>query len=204
MPAEAVIRALRHVWLSLEPLDVPVAVMGGLALATWKYVRATRDVDLLVHFGENDTGEVLQRLRAADIRPKRDPPVTKLGQLDVVQLLYEPPESFLDLQIDLFLATSEYHLGALERRTAVCLPDVDIEIAVLTCEDLILHKLLSGRVIDRADAAGLLRANRESLELEYLTQWVGRLKLGAELREVWKDAFPEEELPGATASPQGL
>jgi hypothetical protein len=33
MPAEAVLRALRHVWLTLEPLDLPMAVMGGIALA---------------------------------------------------------------------------------------------------------------------------------------------------------------------------
>ena len=42
MPADAVLRALRHVWLTLEPLDLPMAVMGGIALATWKIVRATR------------------------------------------------------------------------------------------------------------------------------------------------------------------
>ena len=43
MPAEVVVRSLRHVWKTLQPLKLPMAVVGGLALATWKYVRAARN-----------------------------------------------------------------------------------------------------------------------------------------------------------------
>lgn len=46
MHPEAVLLALRRAWLAIEPLGLPVAVMGGLALAVWQHVRATRDVDL--------------------------------------------------------------------------------------------------------------------------------------------------------------
>ena len=46
MHGEAVIRTLRHVWVTLEPLELPMAVTGGIAMAAWKLVRATRDVDL--------------------------------------------------------------------------------------------------------------------------------------------------------------
>jgi hypothetical protein len=195
MPADTVLRALRHVWLTLEPLQLPMAVMGGIALATWKSVRATRDVDLLLGIRQHDPGELLAKLRAAEIRPKREPPITTLGQLSVIQLLYEPPETFVDLQIDLFLARSGYHLQALERRVFAQLPDLDVEVAVLACEDLILHKLLAGRIIDRADAAALLRANRESLDLDYVARWTHALKLTEEFTEAWKDALPGEPPP---------
>ena len=195
MPVEVVLNTLRHVWLTLKPLNVPVAVVGGIALATWKHVRATRDVDLLLDIEEKELSRVLQSLLDAKLRPKRDLSVTDLGQLGVIQLLYEPPETFMDLQVDLLLAKSDYHRNALERRVSVQLADLDIEIAVLTCEDLILHKLLAGRIIDRADAAALLRANRESLEFDYLLQWSDGLVLGKELAEVWNEAFPDEPLP---------
>jgi hypothetical protein len=42
---------------------------------------------------------------------------------------------------------------------------LDIELDVLTCEDLIVHKLLAGRLVDRADAATLLRVNRADLDI---------------------------------------
>ena len=196
MPADAVLRALGHVWLALRPLNIQVALMGGLALAAWKHVRATRDVDLLLGIAQLNPNRVVETLRVADIRPKRDPPqTTALGQLEVVPFLYEPPDTFVDLQIDLLLAKSDYHYEALRRRVSTRLPDLDLEIAVLACEDLILHKLLAGRLIDRADAAALLRANRDSIDFAYLTHWAQDLKLTPGLTEVWSEASPGVPLP---------
>jgi hypothetical protein len=190
MYPKAVLQSLGHVWLTLDRLGVPMAVTGGLALATWKHVRATRDVDLLVELAENKLDGLIQHLRGAGFRPKRSPPVTSLGQLDVLPLLYEPPEAFVELQIDLLLARSEYHRAALRRRISTALPGLDVPIAVLTCEDLILHKLLAGRLIDRADAAALLRANRNSLDWDYLTRWAHQLELTEDFDRVRQDAFP--------------
>ena len=190
MAGEAVLRALRHVWLVLKSLDVPAAVAGGLAMAAWRYVRATKDIDLLIGLGSNDVGQLLERFAEAKIRCKGDAPLASLGQLDVIQLLYEPPETFLEIQIDVLIGKSEYYQRALQRRLATRLPELDIEIAVLTCEDVILHKLLAGRIIDRADAAALLRANRESLDLDYLLQWSKEEGVFSGLTEAWNEAFP--------------
>ena len=191
MPGELVLQALRHVWRTLEPLNVPMAVIGGIALAAWKHVRATRDIDLLLGIGRENLDPVLQRLAAAGLRPKRTPPVTALGHLELVQLLYEPPNALMNLQVDLLLANSEYHREALTRRVPTTLPGLDVEIAVLACEDLVLHKLLAGRTIDLADAVALLRANRDTLDLNYLSRWAGKLAVETELAGVQKEAFPE-------------
>lgn len=40
VPGEQIFDALRHVWRTLAPLNVPMAIIGGLALATWKHVLA--------------------------------------------------------------------------------------------------------------------------------------------------------------------
>jgi hypothetical protein len=193
--AEVVLKALRHVWISLEPLHAPMAVMGGLALAAWRHVRATRDVDLLVGVSEEDLEPLLSTLTSAGLRPKRQPAVTSLGSLQILQLLYEPPGAYLDLQVDLLLAQSEYHRQALARRIPTRLAALDLDLYVLACEDMIVHKLLAGRLLDRADAAMLLRANRADLNLEYLLGWTRTLSLGAELAQVWEEAFPGEAMP---------
>jgi hypothetical protein len=190
VPGELVLNTLRHVWRTLRPLNIPMAVIGGLALAAWKHIRATKDIDLLLGAKPDDLDPILRQLLAAGMRPKRDPPVTRLGRLKLVQLLYEPSEALMELQIDLLLADSEYHQGALARRVPTNVPGLDMEIAVLACEDLVLHKLLAGRMIDLADAVALLRANRSSLDLNYLRRWAGQLALDAELAGVWKEAFP--------------
>ena len=56
-------------------------------------------------------------------------------------------------------------------------------------------ELLAGRMIDRADAAALLRANRESLDCDYLLHWIKALELRAAWTEVRIEAFPEQPPP---------
>jgi hypothetical protein len=195
MPSELVLRTLAHSWRVLEPLGMPMAVMGGIALSAWKHVRATQDVDLLIGIGKADLNLVLRQLAGGQIRPKQDPPVMPLGQLWIVQCLYEPAGAYLDLQIDLLLAESDYHRQALDRRIQMRLPDSAFDVFVLACEDLIIHKLLAGRLIYRADAAALLRRNRTTLDLGLVVRSVNGLGLTRELAEVWEEAFPGERVP---------
>src|SRR3989304_3712526 len=116
MAAELLIKALQFIWQSLRSMDVPVAVMGGLAMSFWKYTRTTHDVDLLVGIDSRQSGKILTQLEALGIRPKHSPPIISLGRLNIMQLQYEPPESFMEVQIDLLLAETDYLRTALERR----------------------------------------------------------------------------------------
>jgi hypothetical protein len=200
MLPEAVLQTLRHTWSTLTTLGVEPAVMGGVALAAWRHIRATKDVDLLIGLDNMPLDRLLPALLATGIRPKRDPPVLQLGKLRIIQLMYEPSDAFIELQIDLMLADCEYQVLALSRRVNVQLPGTDLHIAVLTFEDLIIHKLLAGRVIDRADAAALLRINRDTLDLTHLTTWIARLSLHSEFAEVWDEAYPGEVPPSGEAT----
>jgi len=168
-----------------------MALMGGLALSAWKHVRATQDVDLLIGVDGISVDDLIAKVQSAGYRPKRQPPVTSLGSLRILQLLFEPPEALVDVQIDLLLADSDYHREALSRRIPLKLPMVDSEIFVLSCEDLLLHKLIAGRIIDRVDAATLLRANRDSLDLQYIRERLKPLQVEAEFSEVLAEAFPD-------------
>lgn len=195
MSASPIIAALEHVWRTLASADIPMAVMGGIAVAAWGHIRATGDVDLLVAIDQANILPVIGKLAATGVRPKHQSPVLSLGPMRLIQLLYEPPGVFVDIQIDLLLAESTYHRTALSRRVPIELPGASGPIFTLTCEDLVLHKLLAGRILDRADAAALLRQHRGSLDWAYLLRWARELSLASELAEVWKAAFPGEGLP---------
>lgn len=106
---------------------------------------------------------------------------------------YEPPGSFVEVKVDLLIARSDYQRTALSRRVAV--PELGDDLCVLSCEDLILHKLLAGRIIDRADAAALLRYNHGALDMSYLLRWLDQLRLKESYQEIWEEACPGEPLP---------
>lgn len=190
MVTDLVTKSLRHVLQTLHSLNVPHALMGGVALAAWKHVRMTRDVDLLTDIEPNELDGVLRALREAGMIAKRQPPLIVMERQRLVSLTYEPPDSFIDVQIDLFLAESDFQRAALARRATTVLPISDLEVAVLSCEDLIVFKLLAGRIIDRADAAALLRLNQGTIDVHYLRQQCHALNLAVELDEVVREASP--------------
>jgi hypothetical protein len=192
-----VVSTLEHVWTVLARLQVPAALMGGLALSVWKHARSTRDVDILVDLSDVSLATLLTELKSANIRQKREGSLVRLGDLQLLQLLYEPPESFMDLQVDLLIVDSEYDRQALGRRVPAVLGFSAFRLFVLQCEDLILRKLLAGRLIDLADCAALLRANRSAVDFGYLSNWAERLDVLAGLQTAWGEAFPGESIPTA-------
>jgi hypothetical protein len=192
---DAVMGALTRISAALEQAHVPLALMGGLAVSIWKHARATKDVDLLVGLCAEEVPRLLPPLLAAGIEPKRLPPVIKIDDVHIVPLTCQPTEALLDIRIDLLLAESAFQKQALARAVPAELPPPNESVRVLTCEDLILFKLLAGRIIDRADAGYLLRENRSSLNLSHLGHWIEKLSVQAEFREIWQQTFPGEQPP---------
>ena len=195
MPPEAVIAALRAVWMALDSMKIPAAIMGGLAMSAWKHLRFTDDVGLVIGAGEAMSRDVVKGLVAAGIRTKRPDPLIRIDDARFLQLLYQPPGLFLEIQIDLHLATSEFHRQAVERRVPLAATELGFETAVLSCEDLILFRLQADRILDRLDVAALLRINRESLDLSHLAHLSKRLRLARGFRNAWSEAFAKESPP---------
>ncbi|MBM4070169.1 MAG: hypothetical protein FJ271_14630 [Planctomycetes bacterium] len=195
MAAEVVLKTLEHVWNVLSQLPVRKALMGGLAVAFWKHLRLTQDVDILIAVDDSALADLVARLQAADMRGKRSSPVLHFGPQKIIQVLYQPPGSFLDIQVDLLVAPDDYARNALTRAQPAVLPGVAEPIDVLTCEDLVIHKLIAGRILDQADAAALLRINSKDLDFAYLKDWIDRLGLRKEWEDVVGEAFPSERPP---------
>jgi hypothetical protein len=195
MPADVILATLRHLCETLRRLQIPCALMGGLALATWKHPRFTKDVDLLVAPGDANTDDLVRSLIDAGFRAKRAKPLAKIDEAEFLQVFYEPEDSFVEVQIDLLLVRTTYQQEAIRRRTPADSTELGFEIDVLACEDLIVLKLLAGRMIDLADCHALLRANRSSLDVEYVARWLDQLGLRAEFEQAWKEAFPGEQVP---------
>ena len=199
MLGDAVMGALTRASTALQQAHVPLAVMGGVAVSIWRHARATKDVDLLVGLRADEVNQLLPQLFRAGIHPKRLPPVIEIDDVHIVSLTCQPTETLLDIRIDLLLAESAFQKQALERAIPAELSPPNEAVRVLTCEDLILFKLLAGRMIDRADAAYLLRENREELDFKYLDHWSRTLNVEANFQQIWKEAFPDEQPPFTAA-----
>ncbi len=195
MPAEAVTESLRRVWQILDEAQVPAALMGGIALSLWKRVRSTQDVDLLIGLAGTRPHALLSRLKEAGFRAKGRQAIVRLEDAEFIQLIYEPPGTFLEIQVDLLLADTDFQKQALSRRVLVHHEELGGDYFVLSCEDLIVMKLEAGRIIDIVDAAALLHENREHIDMSYLTQWIAKRRLQRQFDEASREAARLDSLP---------
>jgi hypothetical protein len=199
MTAKAVLETLAAVWRQLAQLQAPMAVMGGLALSVWRHVRITQDVEILIALDAGNEPRLLNLLQSSGFRTKTSPAIRSLGPTRLLQLLFEPQDAFIDIQVDLLLADSKYHRAALDRRVRVHFEEIEEDLFVLRCEDLIIHKLLANRIQDRVDTIALLRANAELIDFAYLNQWLRSLGLLKPFSDDWSEAFPDIPIPSEFA-----
>lgn len=145
MAGELLLSTMRHIWATLAALKVDAALMGGIAVAAWRHLRNTRDVDVLIGVALDDAERLANQLRSAGFKTLREPAVLHLGDSRILQLSYEPPGRFMEIRVDLFLAESEFHRNALARRREMAVGPDD-PVFIVSCEDLILFKLMAGRL----------------------------------------------------------
>ena len=69
-------------------------------MAVWDHARFTKDVDIFTAVKGDQVEEIINSLHNSGKRTKHDPSLITIGDVDLVQLLYEPPDTFLDLRID--------------------------------------------------------------------------------------------------------
>jgi hypothetical protein len=195
MPSEGVLATLRAGWNALAGVDAAKAVIGGLALTAWNHVRYTRDADVLLAIDEHRFDDVVAALVAAGFRARHAPALRMIDGQGIAQFTFQPAEAPMPFQFDVLLVADEFQREAVTRAVSWPLAGGGDVVRVVRPDDLIVIKLRAGRVIDRADAAMVLRENRHEIEFARLHRAVARQGLTADYHQIWQEAFPDEPVP---------
>lgn len=150
-------------------------VMGGIAVAVHAIPRPTLDVDLTIRC---DPDHLLRFLESASDEGMIVPDHYRFGFTDSLKGMQKLQLScFVDEiehDIDLFLVTTDYQAAAFDRRVRATLADHDIW--VISAEDLVLHKLLTGRGRDESDVDDVLFL-QGPFDLDYMRRWAEALEV---------------------------
>lgn len=183
--------ALQRIVAIFETASIPYAVGGAVAMNTMRYVRATKDVDVLALI------PALRSQEFADAANKtgftaRDPDGTPRA-VEVPRLLRETAELgqfriwWKMAKVEVFVPKVPLQDAVLKRRRRVDLGDFSMWIT--TVEDLVLLKMIFHRDKDLVDVRRLLVANRDVLDIAYVKSWIPRTLepgAGAELEDMLK------------------
>jgi hypothetical protein len=150
-------------------------VAGGLAVSYWGHPRSTQDIDLAVLV--SDEFRFHSGLRQANLLPAKSVRVVDLGFVKVSQWKVTLEEEHIDCEIDFLMSNSSYHKAALGRAISCEFPGVGKTLRVLSCEDLLIFKAASGRLIDLADIKTLYDLHEATLDFAYLRTMADELTL---------------------------
>ena len=173
---------------ALEEAGVQYLIGGAVAVWGWGEARTTRDFDVVVDLPLEQMAGLSDSLRAREM----------LVPVEVMLDLYMSPADLpinaihmpTGYKLEIFLLRPDDPLRAiaLQRRLLVDFGPSIGEAYVHSPEDLILYKLqyysLSSQPKHIRDIGSIIAMiGDDSLEHDYLTQWIDRL----ELNEIWKE-----------------
>jgi len=165
-------QALRRIVKVIESLGVSYSLIGGLALAFYNVVRATKDVDLLILLSPAEMSKLAQQLTANGLpaNARKGAPGDPVAGVVVVQV----PVGGGQLTCDLLFPSTRWQSEAV--RNARVFEVEGSPVRVVQDRDLFLLKLYAGGPQDLLDAFQLLRMQDE------------------ETRNAWKDAASKVHL----------
>jgi hypothetical protein len=138
-------------------------------VGVWGEPRVTRDVDVKVLLGRDDAPRLLEILKSTYTALQSDPlqALTRNGILFV--------KDQLGTRIDLLLSDTEFDREAVQRAVPVEL-EQGLTARICRPEDLIIYKLISTRSRDHEDAASVVRRQGESLDDQYVLEWLDKFE----------------------------
>lgn len=176
--------ALNVVCNFLDKNGFPYAIAGGMAVAIWGEPRATFDVDLVV-IADAASQERLQnaiRSESAFVLEPQTLPMPPEINIVRAHLLDKSAHNPAIILVDLLVLSEAIAASLLKRRVSMTV--AGIPRWVCSPEDLILLKLLSGRVKDLEDVRGIRRIQGTAIDEAYLQDWVPRLHCEATWRQI--------------------
>lgn len=151
-------------------------LIGGFAVIARGVNRLTTDIDVVVRGDEAQPA----RLLAALARHRIEPRIERAEEFARASLVLLLVDRDTEVPVDLSFGWSDFEREALARRTNVMLEGVDLPVA--TADDLVIYKVVAGRVKDVMDVEELLLLHR--IDVRRVRSHVGDLAELAEAPEM--------------------
>jgi hypothetical protein len=173
MPPSLLLKSLEEIFGLVAGWGYAPVIAGGLAVSYWGHPRSTQDIDLAILVSDEELlHEQLTRSGLVSMSARQ---VVNLRFVKVSQWLYPVKKAYIDIEVDFLFSESRFHQLAVERAVVCNFPGVERPLRVLSCEDLLLFKAASGRLIDQADIQVLLTLHSGKLDWDHLNRWAKTL-----------------------------
>lgn len=168
-----------------QQLQLPHAIMGGLAVRAYGVPRPTYDVDVTLAIPQDRLPALYDAIEAVGYtvpEAYRNGWVDRLAGMPLVKFRIYRGTLEESVDVDLFLAETAFQRQMMERRVLIDVENIGRS-SVISPEDLILLKLVAGRPRDMGDIEDV-RFMQGDLDAEYMRQWAEELGVSTALNEL--------------------
>ncbi len=177
---------------AFEKLGILYYIGGSVASSAYGIPRSTMDVDIVSDLKAQHVRTLVRMLESSYY-------IDEYMIFDAIERRSSFNIIHLDtmLKIDIFITkNSSYDIETLRRRRKDTLDEEhkSVEFYLASPEDIVLNKLLwfrlGGGVSERQwkDVAGVLKVQKNTLDIKYLQQWASELEVEDLLENAFKDA----------------
>ena len=145
-------------------------VFGAQAAIIHGGARLTADVDVTVMYGNRNPDDLLTKLKANNFSVRPDNPVELIENTRILPVIH----SISGIPVDIVFGGP-----GLEEEFILRTRHYDIEgvkVPVVSAEDLVVMKILSGREKDLDDVSSIITAQLENLDLDFIRSLLDRLE----------------------------
>ena len=162
----------------LNKSGLPYMVIGGQAVLLYGEPRLTKDIDITLGLGVDQCKKVFDMAHGLGLKLLVDDPTNFVNQFMVLPLLDKETQ----IKIDLIFSFTPYESEAIKRAKKINFENTEVNFASL--EDVVIHKIFSGRARDLEDVKLILLKNK-NYDKEYIFKWL------AEFDKTLLEDFPK-------------
>ncbi len=154
-------------------------VIGGIAAGVMGEPRVTGDIDFCIFIKKKGIKDFLEKAKKEGFKFDQREVIKKVEETGTFKIWCE------DFHIDFIIASTKFEEKAFKRRQKITFQK--IEAFFPSVEDLILSKIIPGRLQDIIDAEKIVIRNFDQLDIKYLQNWAQKLSDEAEDLRIWNE-----------------
>jgi hypothetical protein len=164
---------LSRIGASLEQHNLPYMIIGGQAVLLYGEPRLTRDIDITLGIDVDRLHDLLAIVKELMLNPLPEDVEVFVRQTMVLPTLDESS----GIRVDFIFSFTSFEMEAIKRARKI-----DIfgqEVCFASPEDLIIHKVFSGRPRDLEDVRSILLKN-QGIDTHYIRSWLKEFDAASE------------------------
>lgn len=177
---------LKNLAKEFESNEISYMIIGGQAVLIYGEPRLTKDIDITIGAGLEKFNIIMNIAKKLSLKVLPENPYEFTKTTMVLPLMDEKT----GLRVDIIFSYSPYEKEALKRVKRINIDGVNVN--YVSVEDLIIHKIVSGREMDFEDVRKIMIKNK-NIDEEYILKHLKEFERALDNAELIKNFLKIKE-----------